>query len=183
MSLVITGNPGVGKHTVSNILAKKFDYKILDINKIALKSMNLKNNFDTVDVDVKKVKDIIKKMITKKSLIVGHLAPYVLTKSQVKAVIVLRKNPYNLISVYKKRKYSHHKMIENADSEILGVIAYDSIKKFGKGKVYQIDTTKKSLPKIVKKIQFIFDNNFKQDKVDWLTLVMKKNDLKKFFSY
>lgn len=183
MSLVITGNPGVGKHTISKILAKKFNYKILDINKIALRSSNIKKSSGTMDVDTRKVKSVIKKMITKKSLVVGHLAPYVLTKSQVKAVIVLRKTPYNLVSVYKKRKYTHQKMIENLDSEILGVIAYDSIKKFGKNKVYQIDATKKSLATIVKKIQSIFENNFKQDKVDWLTLVVHKNDLKKFFSY
>jgi len=183
VSLVITGNPGVGKHTVSRILAKKFNYKILDINKIALKSLNLKKSSGTVDVDAKKLKNIIKKIITKKSLVVGHLAPYVLTKSQTKAVIVLRRNPYNLISVYKKRKYTHQKMIENLDGEILGVIAYDSIKKFGKNKVYQIDATKKPLAMIVKKIQSIFENDFKQDKVDWLTLVVHKNDLKKFFSY
>jgi broad-specificity NMP kinase len=74
-------------------------------------------------------------------------------------------------------------MIENLDSEILGVIAYDSIKKFGKNKVYQIDATKKPLATIVKKIQSVLESDFKQDKVDWLTLVVHKNDLKKFFSY
>jgi adenylate kinase len=183
MSLVITGNPGVGKHTISEILAKKLNYEIFDINKIALKSLNVKKNSGTVDVDTKKLKNIIKKKITKKSLIVGHLAPYVLTKSQVKAVIVLRKNPYNLISIYKERKYTHQKMIEDLDSEILGIIAYDSVKKFGKDKVYQIDATKKLPAMIVKKIQSIFENDFKQDKIDWLTLVANKKELKKFFTY
>lgn len=182
MSLVITGNPGVGKHTISKIIAKKFSYKILDINKIAFSSMNHKKKSGPVDIDVKKLKKNIKKLITKKSLVVGHLAPYVLTKSQAKAVIVLRKSPYSLVSVYKKRKYSHQKMIENLDAEILGIIAYDSIKKFGKNKVYQIDTTK-STPKTVKKIKSIFEDGFKEDKIDWLTLVTKKNDLKKFFLY
>ena len=35
MSFVITGNPGVGKHTVAERLSKKIGYKIIDINKIA----------------------------------------------------------------------------------------------------------------------------------------------------
>ena len=30
--LVLTGNPGVGKHTVSKILAEILGYKIVDIN-------------------------------------------------------------------------------------------------------------------------------------------------------
>ncbi len=35
MSIVITGNPGVGKHTIAKYFAKEIVYKILDINKIA----------------------------------------------------------------------------------------------------------------------------------------------------
>ena len=38
MSLVITGNPGVGKHTISKHVAKDLKYEIIDINKIALKT-------------------------------------------------------------------------------------------------------------------------------------------------
>ena len=33
--LVLTGNPGVGKHTVAEDLAKTLDYEIVDINKEA----------------------------------------------------------------------------------------------------------------------------------------------------
>ncbi|MEX2060478.1 MAG: shikimate kinase, partial [Nitrosopumilaceae archaeon] len=68
-------------------------------------------------------------------------------------------------------------------SEILGVIEYDSIKKFGKNKAHQIDTTSKSVSKITKAAINSLKGKFKNDKVDWLTLVSKKNDLKKFFPY
>lgn len=183
MSLVITGSPGVGKHTVSKKIAKKYDYKIIDINKIALTLPHNKKRKGTIDIDVEKLKSVFKKKLAKNSLVVGHLAPYVLPKSQAKAVIVLRKSPYKLIPVYKKRKYSQQKMIENLDSEILGIIAYDAIKKFGKKKTYQIDTTKRSISENAKKIESVFDKKFENDYVDWLSLIIKKNDLKKFFSY
>lgn len=183
MSLVITGNPGVGKHTISKRVAKKLGYEIIDINKIALTLQNNKKRKDAIDIDVKRLKPILKKMITENSVVVGHLAPYVLSKSQVKAVIVLRRNPYKLIFVYKKRKYSKQKMMQNLASEILGLIAYDAIKKIGKDKTYQIDTTKRSISETVKKIQAVFDKKFESEYVDWLSLVAQKNDLKKFFSY
>ena len=35
--LVLTGNPGVGKHTVSKKLAEILDYEIVDVNKEAVK--------------------------------------------------------------------------------------------------------------------------------------------------
>jgi len=38
MAIIITGNPGVGKHTIAKNVSKILKYKILDINKIALES-------------------------------------------------------------------------------------------------------------------------------------------------
>ena len=35
MSIVITGNPGVGKHTITKKIAEKLELSILDINSIA----------------------------------------------------------------------------------------------------------------------------------------------------
>jgi len=183
MSIVITGNPGVGKHTIAKKIYKILNYEILDINKIALDTGAYEKNEDSIDVDVSKLKKILKNKITKKTLIVGHLAPYVLTKSQVKKVIVLRKSPYKLISIYKKRKYPTEKIKENLESEILGIIAHDAIKKFGKSKTYQIDSTSDSPSKTTKKIRDILDKKIKSDEVDWLSQISKKNDLRKFFSY
>lgn len=183
MALVITGNPGVGKHTIAKSVSKKLNRKILDINKIALESKLFKKNDESVDVDVKKLKSILKNKIKKDSIIVGHLAPYVITKKQVTLAIILRKNPYKLTPIYKKRKYSTKKIAENIGSEILGITDYDSIKKFGKNKCHQIDTTSKTISKITKTVIDIIDGKFESDIVDWLTLITNKNDLQKFFSY
>jgi adenylate kinase len=183
MAIIITGNPGVGKHTIGKKVSDILKYKILDINKIALESGYYEKKKDSINVDVKKLKTYLKNKIKKKSIIIGHLAPYVVSKNQVENVIILRKNPYKLIPVYKKRKYSTKKIAENLGSEILGVIAHDSIKKFGKNKSQQIDTTSKTVSKISKTILKAIDGNFENDVVDWLSLVNEKNDLKKFFSY
>ena len=183
MILVITGNPGVGKHTIAKNVSKKINHKIVDINKIALDSKLFKKTNESVDVDIKKLKNILKNKIKNDSILVGHLAPYVVTKKQVTKAIILRKNPYKLSSVYKKRRYSRKKIAENIGSEILGIITYDTIKKFGKNKCYQIDTTSKTISKISKTIISVIEGKFETDSVDWLTLISNKNDLKKFFSY
>lgn len=183
MSLVITGSPGTGKHTIAEKFAKKSNLKILDINKIAIETGLGKPSDGTIDVDTVKLKTVIKNKIKKNTLLVGHLAPYVIPKSKVKTAIVLRKNPYKLISVYKKRGYSESKIAENVGSEILGVIAFDSMKNFGRKKTFQIDTTKKSPLQIIKTFEKILKNGIEGDEVDWLSLVLEKKDLKKFFSY
>ena len=110
MSIVITGNPGVGKHTITEKIADILELSIVDINKIAKDSGLFEKNEDTNDVDVKKLEKILEQKISEKNIIVGHLAPYVLHKNKIKIMIVLRRNPYDLISVYKKRKYSDKKI-------------------------------------------------------------------------
>ena len=112
MTLIITGNPGVGKHTIAKNVSKRLKHKILDINKIALESKIYEKKDESNDVDVIKLKKILKNKIKKDSIIVGHLAPYVLTKKQVSKAIILRKNPYKLSPVYKKRKYSTKKLLK-----------------------------------------------------------------------
>ena len=181
MSIVITGNPGVGKHTITEKIAEKLELPILDINSIAKDAGLFEKNKDTYDVDTEKLEKILEQKISEKKVIVGHLAPYVLDKNKVKIVIVLRKNPYDLISVYKERKYTDEKSKENTGSEVLGIIAHDTISKFQE-KAFQINTSGKSIQEVVEKVMALISNNEGNEEVDWLDLVTKNNDLKKFFN-
>ena len=88
--LVLTGNPGVGKHTVSRKLAEILGYEIVDVNKEAVKVGMSKQN-DSIDVDIEKTEKILKEKISEKSLVVGHLAPFVVSKELVSKVIVLER--------------------------------------------------------------------------------------------
>ena len=178
--LVLTGTPGVGKHTVSEELAKTLDYEIVDVNKEAINAGMSKRD-DSIDVDVEQMQELLKGMLTEKSLIVGHLAVYVISKTQVSKAIVLRKNPYDLIQIYEKRNYTDEKKNDNLGSEVLGTITYDSIKKFGNDKTFQVNTTSLTTEQTVKKIVGIVCDNSDGDTVDWLTEISKKNDFKKFF--
>jgi len=181
MSIVITGNPGVGKHTITQEIAEKLDLSIIDINSIAKDAGLFERNKDTYDINTAKLEKILKQKISEKKVIVGHLAPYVLDKNKVKIVIVLRRNPYDLISVYKERKYTDKKNKENLGSEVLGVIAHDAISKFQE-KAFQINTSGKSIQEVVEKVMTMISSNEGNEEVDWLDLITKNNDLKKFFA-
>ena len=184
VNLVITGNPGVGKHTIADLFTKQnSSYQIFDINKFAIEKGLGEQTDDGIEVDTKKLKNEIQKLNLEKSLIVGHLAPYVLDESNIEYVIILRKNPYELIKIYEKRKYQNQKIKENAGSEVLGVIANDSITSFGKEKSFEVDATDKTPEVILKRIQDIMNNQESGDIVDWLKLIEEKNEMNKFFDY
>ena len=180
MSIVITGNPGVGKHRLAEKISNLLRLSILDINQIAKDEGLFEKNGESNDVDTEKLAVILKEKISDSCLIVGHLAPYVLDKNQVKVAIIVRRNPYELIPVYQKRNYSYRKIKENAGSEILGIIAHDAINKFQESAI-QINNSKKSMDDVCTEVTDIISGKSKGRQVDWLDFVVKKNDLKKFF--
>ena len=190
LRLVITGNPGVGKHTSAKIIAEKIDAKIIDINDVAIDNNARGKNTDLgFDVDVKKLVRVLGKLLkTKRDLVlVGHLAPYVLKPADISLVAVLRRSPYELEKTLKKRGYSVDKVRENVASEILGTSLYDSLKTFGKRKVAEFDTTGKSPEETGDEILAALQKKPKSKPkllgIDWLILVSEKGDMRRFFKY
>ena len=186
-SIVITGNPGVGKHTIAKGVAQELGLPILDINEIAMNADLLEENAETNDVDTEKLRELVREeYLCRKNMIVGHLAPYVCHKENIKIMIILRRDPYELLSVYKERGYSDVKTRDNVASEILGIIANDAKIKFQE-KAFQINVSKKSIHVVVKDVVALISDYSKDSKnkeeavIDWLELVKKNNDLKKFF--
>ena len=87
MNLVITGNPGVGKHTIAKYIQNHDStFEIIDINKFSMDEGLAEKDEDGFEVDVELLKTKMKEKISSKSLIVGHLAPYVLDEPDVDPV-------------------------------------------------------------------------------------------------
>ena len=193
MSIIITGSPGVGKHTIAKEIERTWKIsELIDINKIAIDAGLVEQGQDALDVDVNKLKKHLEPIVSdiprlhwmgRTGLVVGHLAPYVLDGKSFNPCIVLRKNPYKLLDIYKKRGYTEKKMKDNLGSEILGIITNDAIKNFGQEKTFQVDTTDHTPKELAVRIHDIYNGKDNGDDIDWLSLIQEKNDLKKFFDY
>ena len=182
MSIVITGNPGVGKHTITKKISEILNFPVVDINIVAKDSGLFEKNENTNDVDTQKLTKILREIKLNEKIIVGHLAPYVLEKNQVEIIIILRRNPYDLESVYNERNYSEIKIKENTGSEVLGIIMHDTIEKFEE-KAFQINISEKNIQQVVEKVLEVISKKEGNEEVDWLDLVTKNNDLEKFFTH
>ena len=193
MSIVITGSPGVGKHTIAKEIERTWKIsELIDINKTAIDAGLVEQSQDVIEVDVNKLKKHLEPIVSdiprlhwmgRTGLIVGHLAPYVLDAKSCHPCIVLRKNPYKLLDIYKKRGYTEKKMKDNLGSEILGIITNDAINNFGLKKTFQVDTTDHTPKELAVRIHDIFYGKDNGDNIDWLPLIQEKNDLKTFFEY
>jgi len=184
--LVITGNPGVGKHTTAFELKKILDLVLIDINDLAVQHHAFLQT-PNLEIDSRKIADIIESKLgeSQRTVIVGHLAPYVLKKEWIDLTIVLRRSPYAILSTLESRNYSVEKIRENVASEILGVILYDSVQCFGKEKIAELDTTQTTSAEICEEIISLIKGNTgrKIGVVDWLSLVNERGDVGRFLEY
>ena len=190
--VVITGNPGVGKHTCAKFVSEKLGKaKLIDINRVILSNNAVTLPTSAVngigEIDVKKTEKLILEEIkkTKDVVIVGHLAPYVLRTTGIDLVAVLRRSPYQLSKIFRQRKYTPMKMRENIAAEILGITLYDSVETFGKERVAELDTTEKTPQDIAKDIVSKLQKKSRKQIgiIDWLSLVYEKGDAQKFLEY
>ena len=198
MRLVITGNPGVGKHTTAELVAKKLpDTPIVDINRIVVDNKAVFENNDEnngtnqygIDIDVYKTRQLLTEEIKSKQnvVIVGHLAPYVLKAVDIDLVVVLRRSPYQLKEILQGRRYTPIKINENIACEILGITLYDALNRFGRRKVIELDTSTRSPNNCAEEIVSLLQNKSKPKPfvgaVDWLSLVYEKGDTREFLEY
>lgn len=189
--VVITGNPGVGKHTCAKFVSEKLGKaKLIDINRVILSNNAVALSSNAVngigEINVKKTEKLIQEEIKKAKdvVIVGHLAPYVLRATGIDLVAVLRRSPYQLAKIFRQRKYTPMKMKENIAAEVLGITLYDSVETFGKARVAELDATGKTPEDIAKDIVSKLKNSRTQiGVIDWLSLVYEKGDAQKFLEY
>jgi adenylate kinase len=189
LKIIVSGTPGVGKHTISLELSKLLNgFPILDINKVILTG-NLfiySSEFET-EIDVTKVYNSLKLLLSTKeyvnAIIVGHLAPYVLDPLLIDFVVILRRNPFELKRIYEKRAYSEKKISDNLISEILGIISYDFLKKFNKKNIIELEIIENVLPSVyAQKIIDMYNNkNIREfGMIDWLSVAQTNPQMFKF---
>ena len=189
MKIILSGTPGVGKHTIATTLSSLFDnVPIVDINKIILsEDLLIPSQRENHDVDIQKSFDFLTLLLSKKeyhdSIIIGHLAPYVIDPLLVDLVVILRRSPYELRKIYEDRSYSQTKISDNIVAEILGIISYDALKTFEFSKLSELEIATSVLPSLAaqKIVNMYMDKKQRSfGNIDWLPLVQNDPDMLKF---
>ena len=155
--ILITGTPGVGKTSVSDLLEIK-GYSVLKFNNFILDE-GLYFGYDHVRQSVIIDEEIIQQRIIEKIelyknlvFIEGHTTA-ALPSDIISLVIVLRCNPMILRErLRSSRDYSKAKIDENVQAEIMEEISISSREIYGEEKVVDIDNSNSSLNSIIEKI-------------------------------
>jgi len=179
MIIEITGTPGTGKSSVTKIVAKKLDARLIDIKKIVDEKRIYKKSNGEKEVDVKKLQKVIDneikiastlKPLAPSIIIEGHLACEL--KIPADYLFVLRCRPDILEKRLKKRKYSQKKTDENLLAEMLDYCLQraETNKKTFKERVniVEIETANRSINQVVTIMLAVINKRKKKvDKVNY----------------
>jgi adenylate kinase len=185
---IITGASGVGKTTVSALLASKLGAVHIDIGQLVVKEQLVAGKDaarGTLIADMEKASKRMMKIVAQAKgdvVLDGHYAVFVLPSENVSWVFVLRRNPEELKPILEARGWSGIKLWENLACEILDVCLTDAINACGKRKVCEIDVTGRSTENIVAEILQILKDERKcfVGVVDWLTFLETHGRLDEF---
>ncbi|MCP8320339.1 MAG: adenylate kinase family protein [archaeon] len=181
----ITGTPGTGKKTVGRFLAVLLNYDFLDLNQVAIeKNAIIGKDEHGFIADLYLLRKNVREAIKGKKVVVsGHLLPFIFSKREMRSVAILRCSPFELEKRFALRNYGNEKIKDNIASEILGICAYEALKKFGKDKVAEFDTTGRDAKEVAEEIIKVMKGEIPKRVgfVDWLNFFEKAEELSRFF--
>ncbi len=177
--IVIAGTPGVGKTTLSRLLATRLNAIHVDLSRLAIEK-KLFSHYDeerqTYVIDEHAVVEEVSKIIREcdRSVIIDTHYPEILPPEMVDIVIVLRLHPRKLEERLWRKGWQWNKIRENVLAEILSVVSINAIQRFGTNRVYEVDVTEKSVEEILETVIEIIEKRrgFKTGlQIDWLTII------------
>lgn len=143
MRIALTGTPGTGKSAVAEVL-KGRGWRVVAVGREAARlgaARGRDRRRGSVEVDVKaldRALDREERARGRSSRVVfeGHLAHFLTAD----LALVLRCPPSVLAKRLRRRGWPESKVLENACAEAVGVIVTEAVGRFGRSKVFELNT-------------------------------------------
>ena len=164
LNILITGTPGTGKTTLSELLSTKINYNLINVGNL-IKEKSLHGDYipelDTYELDEDKINDELEILLSNDG---GNIVDFhtceIFPQRWFDLVIVLRTSNDILYPRLEARGYNALKISENIECEIMQVVADEARESYDESIVFElennsIDDMNKNLEHIVQLINKI----------------------------
>ena len=177
----ITGTPGTGKKSVAPLVASVLGLSLVGLPRLPGEAVSASK--DEFEIDTAKAKRDIQRSPPGNAVAYGHLLPYILPRSFVRRIVVLRCDPMVLRGRLSRRGYSSRKITDNVEAELIGVIASDAVSAFGRERTFEFDTTTSSPASAAKSVvRLIRGPRTTPQRIDWMSSYRSARKLKSLLS-
>jgi adenylate kinase len=149
--IAVSGSPGTGKTEVAMALAKRLDWKLIGLNRLAAQKglysgYDRKRKCKIVDIGglAKEIEKLAK--TTENMVLESHYAH----DMPCDFVVILRTNPRELRKRMEAKGWDREKIEENVEAEVMEICKTEALEQ-GK-KIFEFDTTNKKPGKVVREI-------------------------------
>ena len=149
-TIIVTGTPGVGKTVLARLLAKQTGFRFLNLGEL-VKKERLYSRFDGLRqsyvIDEHRLHKTLIDFFAARGegglVIETNLVGKFMPKKRGMIAIVVRLDPVVLASRLRGRRWPKRKIWENVEAELIDLSLYESLKRLGARRVYEIDATRK----------------------------------------
>ena len=170
--IAITGSPGVGKTTISDMLASQ-GWKVNNIAELA-KTFDCEGDYDElmgcVEIDIHKLAERFLMEPNDNLIIDGHLAHFL----AVDAIVILRCEPSQLRARLESRGYTQSKINANLEWELIAGTWSEIVEFDIDVPILELDSSTLSAEELIKRLLDWIDGDFKHNStiisnaIDWL---------------
>ncbi len=175
-ALAISGTPGVGKTSTGILLAKRLDVDVLELSRLVEREKLYSRRDEvraTLVADMEALERYLAELFsqTKRThLVLGHFADIIPDKF-LKCLVVLRCHPKILTERLKERQWTHAKILENVQAEILGECTSQALLRHPSEKIFEINVSQHTEEEVADFIEKVFSGQsteFVPGRISWL---------------
>ncbi len=148
----------MGKSEVGRIVAEKLGLRLIELAELA----------GGEEADMRAVSARAGSLLRKDGgVLVSHI-PFKPRGLMPKRVVVLRRNPLELVDVLRSRGYSREKVRENVEAELIDLVYVRTLEIYGPRRTVQIRTSGRTKEEVAEKVLEALRGELRSEEVDWI---------------
>ncbi len=172
--VVISGTPGVGKTSVALRLSEILNGRYLNLSEFVIDNKlytYYDGETDSYVIDEEKLKTFLRGVIRSSEgyIVVDSHYGEIIDDELIFKIVILRLDPRVLYMRLVGKGWSGRKLLDNIESELIGVCTYNALNEHGRGKVCEVDITNKDLNDVINEVLGLINNTISCNVgINWL---------------